>query len=96
MTNETVTRDEFEEVKSLLGAAARYGESTSRRLDQLAVRVDQLAEAQRKTEQRLESFMYETQRILTAHAETIQQLRGISDRLEALLSYVIRKQERGE
>lgn len=152
MTNGTVTRDEFEEVKSLLGSAARYAESANRGLDRLELaqqrsqlqldqlggkigqltiaqdrtqqqldqvteaqrktdqqldqlteaqrkteqQLDQLTEAQRKTEQRLESFIFESQRLMSGHAESIQQLKGISDRLEALLAYVIRKDGVGE
>lgn len=109
MTN-GVTQDEFETVKQLLGSAARYAESANRgldrlelaqqrtqlQLDQLALKVDQLTEIQKKTEQRLDAFIAESQRLMTAHADRMNKLEGISERLEGLLAYVIRKEGPGE
>ncbi|NJN85565.1 MAG: hypothetical protein HC881_03650 [Leptolyngbyaceae cyanobacterium SL_7_1] len=105
-----ITRDEFETVKELLGSAARYAESAHRgldrlelaqqrsqlQIDQLTVKIDQLAEAQKKTEQRLESFIFESQRLLSGHAERITKLEGITERLEAILSYLVRREGPGE
>jgi TolA-binding protein len=68
--------------------------ATMQRQSQL--KLDELAEAQKKTEQRLESFVFEVQRLMSGHAERISQLEGISGRLEAILSYIVRKEGPGE
>lgn len=105
-----VTRDEFETVKELLASAARYAESAHRgldrlelaqdrtqlQLDRLSVRMEELAEAQKRTEARLETFIFESQRLMSGHADRLAKLEGISERLEALLAYVIRKEGPGE
>jgi len=44
----------------------------------------------------LQSFLFESQRLLGNQAERIQQLEGISERLEAILSYLVRKEGPGE
>jgi uncharacterized protein (DUF3084 family) len=118
MTEQTsVTRDEFEQIKTLLASAARYAEAANAglgrleaaqqrsqfqidqltlRIDQLTLRVDQLLEAQRKTEQRFEAFLFESQRLMTSHAERLNKLEGISERLEGILSYLVRQEGGGE
>jgi len=110
MSNDTVTKDEFETVKQLLASAASYAESASRQSDQNTQAIRELRQAQREefeaigelrlaqqtTEERLQSFLFESQRLLGNHAERIQQLEGISERLEAILSYLIRKEGPGE
>ncbi|MFQ3619276.1 MAG: hypothetical protein SNJ50_21520 [Cyanobacteriota bacterium] len=58
--------------------------------------MDQLLEAQRKTEQRFEAFLFESQRIMAGHAERLNKLEGISERLEGILSYLVRQEGRGE
>ncbi|NJL55663.1 hypothetical protein HC928_11015 [bacterium] len=106
----SVTRDEFETVKELLSSAARYAESANRgldrlelaqqrtqlQLDQLAMKLDQLVEAQKKTEQRLESFIFEAQRLMIKHSESIEQLKGMTERLDGVLAYLVRKESAGE
>jgi hypothetical protein len=101
-----ITRDEFETVKDLLTSAARYAESAHRgldrleitqqrsqlQIDQLTLKLDQLAEAQKKTEQRLESFIFESQRLIVKHSESIEQLKGMTERLDGVLAYLIRKE----
>lgn len=102
----TVTRDEFETVKELLFSAARYAESANQKLDQVAGKVDQLAESQLRSQaqldllsvrvtqlsERIDSFVFESQRLFTGHGERITQLEGISERLEGILAYLVRKE----
>lgn len=109
MTN-TVTRDEFEEVKQLLGSAARYAESANRglerlevaqqrsqlQIDQLTAKIDQLTIKLDQPSDRVDSFIAESQRIMTGQTERIAQLEGISGRLEAILSYLVRQEGPGE
>jgi hypothetical protein len=106
MTN--ITRDEFETVKELLGSAARYAESAHRgldrlemtqqrsqlQIDQLTVKMDQLTEAEQRTDQRLESFIFESQRLIAKHSESIEQIKGMTERLDGVLAYLIRKEGR--
>ncbi len=73
-------------------AIANLGEAqktTQAQLDQLSVRVTQLSE-------RVDSFVFESQRLHNQHAEKIEQLQGISERLEAILAYLVRKEGSGE
>ena len=58
---------------------------TQKQLDQLAVRVTQMSE-------RVDSFVFESQRLFTGHGERITKLEGISERLEGILAYLVRKQ----
>ena len=103
MTTNPVTRDEFEIVKELLASAARYAESANRGIEDLRlaqaqteVQMQRLMLAQERTEQRLESFIYEVQRLTTSHAERIDKLEGISERLVGVLAYLMRKDQRGD
>ena len=70
MTAQTVTRDEFEDVKQLLASAARYAESANARLDRVAAqqelntnviallgqKIDALTTAQQRTQQQLDAL----------------------------------------
>lgn len=58
---------------------------TQQQLDLLSVRVTQLSE-------RIDSFVFESQRLFTGHGERITKLEGISERLEGILAYLVRKQ----
>ncbi len=64
-------------------------ERSQQQLGQLSVRVTQLSE-------RVDSFVFESQRLHNQHAEKIEQLQGISERLEAILAYLVRKEGSGE
>ena len=64
------------------------------KIDQLTVKMDQLAEAGKRTDQRLESFIFESQRLITRHSESIEQLKGMTERLDGVLAYLIRKEGR--
>lgn len=66
------------------------------KMDQLTVKMDQLAEAEKRTEQRLESFIFESQRLIAKHSESIEQLKGMTDRLDGVLAYLIRKEGRDD
>ena len=58
--------------------------------------IAELKTAQDRTQQQLDSFIFESQRLMLGHAEKIQELKGISERLEAILSYLVRKEGSGE
>lgn len=142
----TVTRDEFEEVKTLLLSAARYAESAQRRADALEanreldrqdrllqetrfdrrieqmlsqlersqiqqertqMQIEALVANQASTQQKLDAltvrvqqisdrvdgFITESQRLLSGQADRINRLEGISERLEGILSYLVRKSD---
>jgi hypothetical protein len=77
-----ITKDEFEDVKQLLATTAQYVETANRKFDQLTDRLD--------------TFVFESQRSHTDHTEPLAKLEGISERLEGILSYLVRQQGRGE
>ncbi len=62
-------------------------------------RMERLEASQARTQsqldllsQKVDSFISRAQQLHGEHAEKITQLQGISDRLEAILAYVVRKQ----
>jgi chromosome segregation ATPase len=89
--------DDFETVKQLLISAARHAESanegldrlterqdqTQRQLDQLAIKVDTLTDAQT-------SFITEVQRVFGGLGERVSRLEGIAERLEGVIQYLDR------
>lgn len=105
-----ITTDDFETIKQLLASAASFAESSHERLNQVSIQQQQatqetrelresireLRDAQKRTDERLESFIFEAQRIFTQQAATIEQLKGMSERWDGVLAYLIRKEQRGE
>lgn len=61
-----------------------------------AAMIDRLGEKQDRTQQQLDSFIFESQRLMLGHADRIQKLEGISERLEGILSYLVKKEGQGE
>jgi hypothetical protein len=45
---------------------------------------------------RVDAFVFEAQRLLTGQADRISKLEGISERLEGILAYLVRKEGQGE
>lgn len=74
-----IVESDLELVKQLLTSAASYGESAQRRLDTLGQRVDE--------------FVFQAQRQLTAQAEKTERLEGAFERLEAIAAHLTRKQD---
>ena len=56
----------------------------------------ELSEAQKRTDRRLESFIFEPQRLIIKHSESIEQLKGMTERLKGVLAYLICKEGRDE
>jgi uncharacterized protein (DUF3084 family) len=71
-----------------IGEISQQQNRTQQQLDQLSVRVTQLSE-------RIDSFVFESQRLITGQAERVDRLEGISERLEAILAYLVRKEGTG-
>ena len=64
--------------------------------DRTQQQLDELGQKQDRTQQQLDSFIFESQRLMLGHADRIQKLEGISERLEGILSYLVRKDDQGE
>ncbi|MBW4578953.1 MAG: hypothetical protein KME42_05170 [Tildeniella nuda ZEHNDER 1965/U140] len=62
----------------------------------VSTQIEELAKAEKRTDQRLESFIFESQRLITKHSESIEQLKGMTERLDGVLAYLIRKEGRDE
>lgn len=82
---------------------ATQARRTEERLEALATqsqktetRLEELANQGKKTEARLDAFVAESQRLFSKQAEVSQRMEAISDRLEVILSYLVRGKERGE
>lgn len=58
-------------------------------LDALTVRVDRMSD-------RVDSFVFTAQHYFSQHSERINKLEGIAERLEGILSYLVRREGRGE
>ncbi|MBD1911265.1 hypothetical protein [Leptolyngbya sp. FACHB-8] len=91
----SVTREEFETVKELLGSAARYAESANRGVERLQMaqentqmQISLLAQSQRLTDQRLEALAAQAQkteqRLESFISETQRLLTGQAERLAQL------------
>ena len=88
------SQDRTQQQLDLLGERQ---DRTQQQLDALSERqassqqqIEALGEQQRSTQRQLESFIFESQRLMSGHAERIQKLEGISERLEGILSYLVR------
>lgn len=97
---DTVKTD-LEQVKQLLASAARYGESTQRRLDAVGARLDavgvrldqQQAANQDQLDRALDEFILQAQRLMDKHSERAECLEGAFKRIEVLAAYVTSKQD---
>ena len=86
VVGESVKRDDFLELKAVVGELAEAQRRTEERLGELAEaqkrteeRLDQLAEAQRETERRLAELAHRMDQLTEAHAETRRRLESMSD-----------------
>ena len=105
-----VSRDEFETVKQLLTSAARYAELANRQSEENAALIQQNANAiapletklgelvhvQKKTEQRLEAFIFGSQRLISSNKGTINPLKALCDRYDGILAYLMQKEQGGD
>ncbi|PSB24170.1 hypothetical protein [Stenomitos frigidus] len=69
---------------------------TDQRLESFILESQELTKAQNRTDQRLESFIFESQRLIAKHSESIEPLKGMTERLDGVLAYLIRKEGRDE
>lgn len=95
----TVETD-LETVKQLLVSAASYAESANEGLDRLTVRIDELTTAQSQSQtqlyqlsERVEQFIFHSQRLFTQQAERLERLEGQTERLEAIIPMLNRNYE---
>jgi small-conductance mechanosensitive channel len=80
------TRDDLETLTTLVGATARAAESASHTAERVCDRVDDLAV-------KLDSYIFESQRLLTRDGERITIQEGQSERLEAIAASLTRSNE---
>ncbi len=73
--SQSVRRDDFNELKSVVAELAEAQITTGRRLDSLTVKVEELAEAQKRTEQ-------EVRKLAKGLRETRQMVGGLSTVLD--------------
>jgi len=95
MTAQTVTRDEFEDVKELLASAARYAESANARLDRVAAQQELNTSAIAMQGEQIALLGQKIDALATAQAQTQQQLDALtlkvdrlSDRVDELTTQV--------
>ncbi len=89
--SQAVTREDFNELKAVVGELAEAQRRTEERLDNLAVRVEELAEAQKRTEARVEELAEAQKRteerveeLAEAQKKTEQRLDSLTERVEEL------------
>jgi hypothetical protein len=80
------TRDELETLTTLVGTTARAAEAASHAAERVCDRVDDLAV-------KLDSYIFESQRLLTRDGERITIQEGQSERLEAIAASLTRSNE---
>jgi chromosome segregation ATPase len=85
----TVTREEFEDVKVLVGVAARSSETASAAAERASTAVASLSG-------KLDEYIYQSQRVITQHSERLSRVEGQSERLEAVFAMQQRQMERLE
>jgi chromosome segregation ATPase len=85
----TVTREEFEDVKTLVGVAARSSETASAAAERASTAVASLSG-------KLDEYIYQSQRVITQHGERLSRGEGQSERLEAVFAMQQRQMERLE
>ena len=98
--------DELEIVKQLLLSAASYAESANEKIDRLGTKVDEMANAQLRTQaqlgqlsERVDSFIFNTQRLFTQQATVLERLEenqrtnnAALERIDRILDYLLRQQ----
>lgn len=80
------TRDELEVLATLVGTTARAAESASHATERVCDRVDDLAV-------KLDSYIFESQRLLSRDGERLTIQEGQTDRLEAITASLARSNE---
>ncbi len=83
----TVTKTDFNELKTAVGELAEAQKRTEQRLDSLTVKVEELAEAQKRTEQRIEE-------LAEAQKRTEQRLDSLTVKVEELAEAQKRTEQR--
>ncbi len=103
VVGESVKRDDFLELKAVVGELAEAQRRTEERLDelaqrvdQLAVRMDELAEAQRRTEERLGQLTVRVDQLAEAQRETERRLGELAQRMDQLTEAHAETRERLE
>jgi len=86
---ESVTKKEFNELKEIVAELAQLQKMTEQSLGTLCQRVEELAEAQRKTEQRVEE-------LAEAQKKTEERLESLSQRVEELAEAQRKTEQRVE
>lgn len=85
----TITREEFEDVKVLVGVAARSSETASAAAERASTAVASLSG-------KLDEYIYQSQRVISQHSERLGRVEGQSERLEAVFAMQQRQMERLE
>jgi chromosome segregation ATPase len=97
----TVTREEFEDVKVLLGAAARASENANEAAERASMSADRAnASADRAMaavealSRKLDEYIFQSQRLINQHGERLTIQEGRSERIEAVFAMQQRQMER--
>ena len=69
---------------------------TQQQLNKLGQKQDRTQQTLDALDRRVDSFVFESQRLILGHADRIQKLEDISERLEGILSYLVRKENQKE
>ena len=77
--SQSVRRDDFNELKSVVAELAEAQVTTGRRLDSLTVKVGELADAQAATEHRLDSLTIKVEELAEAQKRTEARLEELAD-----------------
>ena len=75
---ESVTKNEFNELKEIVRELAEAQKKTEQRLDRLEATVQELAEAQKKTEQKVSELVEEVRKLAIGLNSTRSQVGGLS------------------
>jgi hypothetical protein len=78
----TVTKVEFNELRSTVQELAEAQKRTEQRVDTLALRMEELAEAQKRTEQRVDTLALRMEELAEAQKRTEQSILRLSERLD--------------
>lgn len=97
--NATLIADNAEGIQALKLIQAENAALIKQNANAIAAlenKLGELVDIQQKTEQRLEAFIFESQRLISSNKGTIDQLKALCDRYDGVLAYLMRKEQSGD
>ncbi len=83
---ESVTKNEFNELKEIVRDLANAQKETEERLQDLTIKVNELTEAQKKTEERVQDLTKKVDALAEAQKKTEERVQDLTKKVDALVS----------